>query len=156
MYLSSRKMPKINISIFQFFRNFPSLDLFDLAVSKYHDFMTFILTIFTVIFCSYCSRGALIFLFYVSSLSLYIITCIWVNVRFCAWFFFSVCLFAITAYCTFLRFWVYQISVYGWFISINCDSTSWELSRSVDFFSCLWRNVISFWKKVSFARSWFF
>ena len=70
-YLSSRKMPNINICILQFFRNFPSLDVFDHAVSKYHDFLTFILIFLTVIFCSYRSRGA--FIFFVSLLCLSIL-----------------------------------------------------------------------------------
>ena len=92
----SREMSNINIGFSQFFRNFPSLDVFDHAVSMYHDFLTFILIFPTVIFCSYRSRGAFIFLFCLPSLSFYIITCSWVNVRFCVWFFLSVCLFAIT------------------------------------------------------------
>ena len=57
---------------FSLFRNFPSLDVFDHAVSKYHDFLTFILIFFTVIFCSYHSRGAFIF-FSVSLLCLSIL-----------------------------------------------------------------------------------
>ena len=71
-YLSSRKMPNINICILQFFQNFPSLDVFDHAVSKYHDFLTFILIFLTVIFCSYRFRGTSIF-FSVSLLCLSIL-----------------------------------------------------------------------------------
>ena len=60
-------MPNINISILQFFQNFSSLDVFDHAVSKYHDFLTFILIFLTVIFCS-CRSPALSFFFSVSLL----------------------------------------------------------------------------------------
>ena len=118
----------------QFFRNFPSLDVFYHAVSKDHDFWTFILLLLTGIFYSYRSRCALIFLFCHSSLSLYIIIGIWVNVRFCVSFSLNVGLFATFAYCTFHRFWVYQVSVYRWFISINHSSTTGEKSRRVNFF----------------------
>ena len=81
-YLGSREMSDINIYVTQFFWNFPSLDVFNHAVSKYHDFLILILIFLTVLpfltvpflpFSSYRSRGALFFLsclFFVSTLLL--------------------------------------------------------------------------------------
>ena len=56
---------------FSLFRNFPSLDVFDHAVSKYHDFLTFILIFLIVIFCSYRSRDTFIFFLSLFFVSLY-------------------------------------------------------------------------------------